>query len=105
MFEVQKQTNNPMTIIRAASSYELSEYEKNKLSSVEEGAQKNKIEAIRVNGKKLQIDPEKKEVCFELGNLANKNKITPDDVSLDEYFFIKCELDETALKKVSEWID
>jgi hypothetical protein len=42
----------------------------------------------------LQIDPINKEVRIDLGNLAFKSKVTPGDLSADELFFIKCELEE-----------
>ena len=94
MIEVQKQqqNNNYITVIRPASSKELTEYEKNKLDGIEEFAQQNRIETVRVNGKLVPVDKELKTVNIELGDLAFKNVISTND--LDGYFFIKCELGE-----------
>ena len=99
MIDVRKPNNKPITIIRAASGHELSNYEKNKLANIEENAQKNKIEVITLNDKKLPIDSTNKEVKINVGNLAFKNKIEPKDLSSDELFFIKCELDDKDLKE------
>lgn len=99
MIDVRKPNNKPVTIIRAASGHELSNYEKNKLANIEENAQKNKIEVITLNDKKLPIDSTNKEVKINVGNLAFKNKIEPKDLSSDELFFIKCELDDKDLKE------
>ena len=95
MIEIRKPTKKPVVIIRAATGNELSNYEKRKLANIEENAQENKIEVIRLNGQHLQIDPLNKEVKIDLGGLAFKNKVTPEELSADELFFIKCELDET----------
>lgn len=92
MINIRKPNNNPMTIIRAASGYELSNYEKRKLASVEENAQENKIEVIKVNGQHLPIDPTLKEVEISLGDLAFKGTVTPADLSTKETFFIDCEI-------------
>lgn len=94
MFDVRKPTKKPIVVIRAATGNELSNYEKRKLANIEDNAQENKIEVIRVNNQRLQIDPINKEVKIDLGNLAFKSKVTPGDLSADELFFIKCELDE-----------
>lgn len=93
MIEIHKQSNKPIAIVRTATGNELSDYEKKKLASVEEGAQKNKIEAVCLNNKRLYIDPVKKEL--NLGNYAFKNKITSADLDSDEFFFISCELSES----------
>ena len=97
MFDVRKPNQKPIVIIRAATGSELSSYEKHKLANIEENAQENKIEVIKINNQKLQIDPLNKEVRIELGNLAFKQKVAPEDMSADELFFIKCELDEALL--------
>lgn len=97
MFEVNKQPKKHIVIIRAATGYELSNYEKRKLAGIEKHAQENKIEAIRLNNKKLAIDPLNKEVRIDLGDLAFKSKITSRDIDNDDLFFIKCELDEDNL--------
>jgi hypothetical protein len=96
MIEIRKPTQKPIVVIRAATGNELSNYEKRKLANIEDNAQENKIEVIRVNNQKLQVDPINKEVRIDLGNLAFKSKVTPGDLSVDELFFIKCELDETV---------
>lgn len=94
MFDVRKPTKKPIVVIRAATGNELSNYEKRKLANIEDNAQENKIEVIHVNNQRLQIDPINKEVKIDLGNLAFKSKVTPGDLSADELFFIKCELDD-----------
>jgi hypothetical protein len=99
MIEIRKPTQKPIVVIRAATGNELSNYEKRKLANIEENAQENKIEVIRVNDQRLQIDPLNNEVRIDLGNLAFKSKVTPEDLSADELFFIKCELDDTELLK------
>ena len=95
MIKVQKQQQTgPVTVIRAASGNELTNYEKKKLASIEENAQENKIEAIRVNGTRAAIDPDTKIADITLGNLVFKNTITQDDLDPNECFFIRCELNE-----------
>ena len=96
MIKIQKQQqqNAPLTVIRAASGNELTNYEKKKLASVEENAQENKVEAIRVNGTRATIDPDTKVADIQLGSLVFKNTITQEDFDPNEYFFIRCELDE-----------
>lgn len=96
MIKVQKQQqNNPLTVIRAASGNELTNYEKNKLASVEENAQENKIEVIRVNDKRVDVDQKTKIAQINLGNLAFKSAITSEDLDNDTWFFIRCELNES----------
>jgi hypothetical protein len=97
MIEIRKPDKKPIVVIRAATGNELSNYEKRKLANIEENAQVNKIEVIKVNGQRLQIDAVNKEVSIDLGNLAFRSEVTPKDLSADELFFIKCELDETEL--------
>lgn len=97
MIEIRKPTQKPIVVIRAATGNELSNYEKRKLANIEDNAQENRIEVIRVNDQRLQIDPLNKEVKIDLGNLAFKSKVTSDDLSSDELFFIKCELDDKDL--------
>ena len=72
MIDVRKPNNKPITIIRAASGHELSNYEKNKLANIEENAQKNKIEVITLNDKKLPIDSTNKEVKINVGNKSGE---------------------------------
>ena len=91
MIEVRKQPQKPITVIRAASGHELSNYEKHKLANIEENAQENKIECVNVNGQRLPI--ENKEVNIELGEFAFKNTVTAADLSADDLFLITCELD------------
>ena len=93
MFDVRKPKQGPIVLIRAATGNELSNYEKRKLASVEENAQENRIESISVNGQLQYLDPINKEIKINLGELANKDSITPDEISTEELFFIKCELD------------
>ena len=99
MIKVQKpqQKNNPITVIRAASGNELTNYEKKKLASIEENAQENTIEAIRVNGKRAVVDPETKVAQINLGDLAFRSTVSPSDLDNGELFFIRCELDESTL--------
>ena len=98
MINIQKQQDKPITIIRAATGHELTEYEKKKLAKIEEGAQQNKIEAVRVDGVKMPIDPETKTVLIDLNlkdnlkNLAFKSMINSTDIDPEDLFFIKCEL-------------
>ena len=99
MFEVQKQKQKPIVIFRAASESELSAYERHKLANIEERAQENRIEVIRVNGQRLQVDALNKEVRLDLGDLAFQHKVRPVDMSTEELFFIKCELDDKNMKK------
>lgn len=97
MIEVKKPTQKQVVVIRAATGNELSNYEKRKLANIEENAQANKIEVIKINDRQMQIDPLNKEVKIDLGNLAFKSAIAPRDLSNDELFFIKCELDDKDL--------
>ena len=97
MIEIRKPEQKSIVVIRAATGNELSNYEKRKLANIEDNAQENKIEVIKINDQRLQIDPINKEVRIDLGNLAFKNKVGPQELSADELFFIKCELDESSL--------
>ena len=96
MIDIRKPDTNPIVVIIAATGNELSNYEKRKLANIEENAQVNKIEVIKVNNQPLQIDPINKEVKLDLGTLAFRNTINPKDLESEELFFIKCELDETV---------
>jgi hypothetical protein len=96
MITVKKQPQNkPIAVIRAATGNELTNYEKKKLAGIEENAQQNKINAIRVNGESVPVDHETKVADIKLGDLAFKSVITSDDFDTNEYIFIKCELDDT----------
>jgi hypothetical protein len=97
MLEIKRPNQNPIVVIRAATGNELSNYEKRKLANIEENAQKNKIEVIKLGETRLPIDPINKEVRIDLGGLAFKHTVTPKEISADDLFFIKCELDETGL--------
>lgn len=99
MFEVHKPKQKPIVVIRAASENELSNYEKWKLASIEEQAQENKIEQITlsIDGNSRTIGPVNKEVKIDLGSLATKSKVAPSDISEEDLFFIKCELDDSML--------
>ena len=102
MFEVQKLTQKQTAVIRPVSGGELSNYEKNKLAAIEDGAQKNKIESIKINGQRLPIDTVNKEVQINVGELAFKSKVTENDLDEDELFFIRCELDDNDLKETAD---
>ena len=97
MIKVQKQTNDPITLIRTATGAELSEYEKQKLASISANAQPNKLELIYVNGVRVPIDSTTKAAQIDLGGLAFKDTISPEDLHDEKPFFIKCELDESVL--------
>ena len=94
MIDIRKPNKTPIVVIRSATGNELSNYEKRKLANIEENAQANKIEVIKVNGQPLQINPLNKEVKIDLGNLAFKSTVTSKDISSEELFFITCELEE-----------
>ena len=94
MIDIRKPAQKPIVVIRAASGYELSNYEKRKLATIEDNAQENKIEVIKINDRVLPIDVENKEVRIDLGKLAEKDKITSNEISQEDLFFIKCELEE-----------
>jgi hypothetical protein len=93
MIEIRKPVQKPIVVIRAATGNELSNYEKRKLANIEDNAQENKIEVIRLNGKRLEIDPLNKEVEINLGVLSTKDEVTPDELSDDDLFWIKCEIE------------
>jgi hypothetical protein len=96
MIDIRKPAQKPIVVIRAASGHELSHYEKRKLATIEDNAQENKIEVIKVNNKRIPIDPLNKEVNIDLGALASKDKVTPEELSSEDLFFIKCELVENS---------
>ena len=77
MIDIRKPTKKPIVVIRAATGNELSNYEKRKLANIEDNAQENKIEVIRLHDQRLQIDPINKEVKIDLGGLAFKSKVSP----------------------------
>lgn len=96
MIEIRKLAQKPVVVIRAATGYELSMYEKRKLATIEDNAQENKIEVIslNVNDEKQRLPIDSKEVCIDLGELALKNTITPDEISTDDLFLIECSLND-----------
>lgn len=96
MFDVRKPEPKQIVVIRAASGNELSNYEKRlleKLENIEPNAQENRIEVIKVNGKHVEIDPLNKEAKIDLGSLAMKDKVTSKELSNEDLFWIKCELE------------
>lgn len=93
MIKIQKQQNAQTSVIRSASERELSNYEKNKLASIEDNAQQNKLEVIRVNGNRVPIDSDTKTANIKVGDLAFKSVITSNDLDKNELFFIRCSLD------------
>ena len=96
MFEIRKPEEKPIVVIRTATPHELSNYEKWKLENIEEGAQVNKLEMIRVetHSKKAAFSNiENKTAVVELGELALKDRITPEDISPEELFLIECSLE------------
>ena len=90
---IGQNTYNANVSIRAATAGELTKYEKNKLANIEEQAQKNKIEAIRVNGNRIKPDLETKTVNINVGDLAFKSVVTSDEIDNNDLFFIRCSLD------------
>jgi hypothetical protein len=90
MFTIRRPKHKHIVIIRAATARELTEYEKRKLERIEENAQENKIEAIRLNGQPLEIDPDSKTVDIALGDLAFRSEVSPADLADDEVFYLTC---------------
>ena len=93
MFEVKRPEEKPIIVIRTATPHELSTYEKWKLENIEEGAQVNKLEMIRVetpSKKEAYASIDNKTARIELGELALKSKITAEDISPEELFLIEC---------------
>jgi hypothetical protein len=98
MIKIQKQQQNaPLTVIRAAAGNELTNYEKKKLSNIEENAQENRVEALRINGVRVPIDNDTKIADISLGSLSFKNTVSQDDLDPNEYFFIRCELGDPSM--------
>lgn len=97
MFEVKRPKEKPIVVIRTATPHELSKYEKWKLKNIEEGAQVNKLETVKVmtpSKKEAFASIENKTAKIELGELALKSKVTPEDISSEEMFFIECALED-----------
>ena len=97
MFEVKKPEEKPIVIIRTATPHELSSYEKWKLENIEEGAQVNKLEMVRVvtpSKKEIFTSIENKTAKIELGELSLKSKVAPEDISPEELFIIECALED-----------
>ena len=95
MFEVKRPKEKPIVVIRTATPHELSKYEKWKLKNIEEGAQVNKLETVKVvtpSKKEAFASIENKTAKIELGELALKSKVTPEDLSPEEMFLIECTL-------------
>jgi hypothetical protein len=94
MIKIQKQSqNNQASIIRPASEQEMSNYEKDKLAGIEEQAQRNRLEVIRVNGNRIPIDTGTKTANIKVGDLAFKSVVTSNELDNNELFFIRCSLD------------
>lgn len=101
MFEVKRPEEKPIIVIRTATPHELSNYEKWKLESIEEGAQVNKLEMIRVetpSKKEAFASIENKTAKIELGELALKDRVTPEELSLEDLFLIECALQDELVK-------
>jgi hypothetical protein len=99
MFEVRRPKKKPIVVIRTATPQELSDYEKWKIKNIEEGAQVNKIEAIRImtsSNKEVFSSIDDKVATIELGDLAVKSKVAPDDLSPEELFLIECALEDSV---------
>ena len=93
MIKIQKQQSTSSSIIRPVSELEMSTYEKNKLASIEERAQQNKLEVIRINGNRVPVDSDTKTANIKVGDLAFKSTITNAELDSGELFFIRCALD------------
>lgn len=96
MFEVKRPEKKPIVVIRTASAHELSAYELQKLKNIEDGAQVNKIEAITVSTPSQAesiVTITNKVANIELGDLACKDKVTPEEISAEELFLIECSLE------------
>jgi hypothetical protein len=94
-FDARIPKNKSVVVIRTASAHELTNYEKHKLKTIEENAQENKIESIKlnINGKELFAGIANKEAVIHIGDLALRNQISPADIDTNETFFINCALD------------
>lgn len=95
MFEVKRHEEKPVVVIRTATPHELSTYEKWKIEGIEAGAQVNKLETVRVetpSKKEAYSSIENKTAKIELGELALKSNIIPEDIAPEELFFIECAL-------------
>jgi hypothetical protein len=98
MFEVRRPKKKQIVVIRTATPQELSDYEKWKIKNIEEGAQVNKIEAVRImtsSNKEVFSSIDDKIATIEVGELALKNRITSEDISPEELFLIECALDDS----------
>ena len=94
MIQIQKQQQNTAaSVIRTASECELSQYEKTKLAGIEEQAQQNRLEVVRLNGNRIPVEPGTKTINIKVGDLAFKNTVTNGDFDSNELFFIRCSLD------------
>lgn len=98
MFEVRRPKKKPIVVIRTATPQELSDYEKWKIKNIEEGAQVNKIEAVRImtsSNKEVFASIDDKIATIELGDIALKSKVAPEDLSPEELFLIECSLEDS----------
>jgi hypothetical protein len=97
MFEVKRPEEKSIIVIRTATPQELSNYEKWKIENIEEGAQVNKLEVIKVetpSNKETLVSIDNKTAKIELGDLALKSRVTPEEISKEELFLIECALQD-----------
>jgi hypothetical protein len=102
MLKIHRLVERPVVLIRAATGYELTKYEREKLAKIEAEAQVNKLEAVslQVGEKYIPVEiNQNKEAVIDLGDLSLKDEIEPEDVSVEDIFFIKCELSDDELKE------
>ena len=100
MFDIRRpaaKNKKQISVIRTATATELRNYEMLKLVKGREP--ENNVKITNVVNQRFHFIPPNQLDKNKLGNLAFKQSISPADVSVDELFFIKCELDESALLK------
>ena len=89
MIEINKPAQAQTTqVIRAASSFELTLEEKEKLARIDDLAEPNVIERISINEE--LIDPVDKQINISLGKLAESDTVTPQLVDTSSVFIIEC---------------
>lgn len=94
MIKIQKQQpTQTEVIVRPASERELTNYEKNKLANIEDNAQQNRLEAIKINDVRVPVDSDTKTASIKVGDLAFKSVVASGDIDDKELFFIRCSLD------------
>lgn len=78
---------------------------KSKTKDVEEGAEKNIIETVKVNGAALTPDSDRAvNVIVPTGNLASKNEVAEDDLTSDLADKINSKVDTVTFTPVSEQV-